>query len=366
MDLLRGLAVLLVMLLHFSLTYRLPAGPLGAWFTPHAVAVVVMNGNFGVTIFFVISGYLITGLAVRRHGSLAHVPWRDFYVLRASRLAAPLGVALTAITGLGLLGAPSFVNRVQGEVMPAWWFVVAVGSVLTFWHNVLMQSVGYFNYALNILWSLSVEEVFYLLFPWACARLGPRALIGLALGLVVSGPAYRALHVDHEVDYLYGYLACFDAIAIGCLTAAVAPRLRWPAHGRAMVTAIGAITLGTSYLSGIGDHEVFGFTGVALGTALLLASDAGGPASERWWASPGRWLGWLGRHSYELYLFHIVVLGLLRDAVPRDALPATGVQVGWLALFLALSCGVAAGVSRWVSIPASRWMRAAWGARRVG
>lgn len=75
-------------------------------------------------------------------------------------------------------------------------------------------------------------------------------------------------------------------------------------------------------LRGIHDNEVFGFAAIAAGTAVLLI----GVHNERvpGWALRSRALAglrWLGRHSYELYLFHIIVLGLMRSFVPRATMP---------------------------------------------
>ncbi|MEO8590512.1 MAG: acyltransferase [Flavobacteriales bacterium] len=361
-DLLRGIAVALVMLLHFSLTYRLPDSWLGDLITPKNVARLVMNGNYGVTMFFVISGFLITTNSLRRWGSLQQVDRSAFYRRRAERILPPLIIAVVVILALGLFDQPSFVNKQKGVVMePGFWWI-AIGSVLTFWHNVLMQAEGYFNYALNIYWSLSVEEVFYLAFPLLSSLLPKRIFLGLCALLVIAGPIYRALHVQEELDYLYGYLACFDAIALGCLAAFLAPRVRPSFPWRSGITVLAALALCIVYLSGIGGHEVFGFTGIAISTGVLLltGTSEGAQSTVTGWRQMIRWPGaairWMGRHSYEIYLFHIIVLGVIRDQLGRNDL-----QRAWkwplLVGFFLLSCGVAAVLARVVS---SKWMRALW------
>jgi len=86
----------------------------------------------------------------------------------------------------------------------------------------------------------------------------------------------------------------------------------------------------------------------------MLTSDSDSREVE-----PVRVLGplrWMGRHSYELYLFHIVVLACMRDLVPRDAL-ANGAKPLWLIVFVALSCIAAAVVSRYFTEPANRALR---------
>ncbi len=355
-DLLRGIAVVLVMLLHYSLTYRLPDSWLGDVFTPKSVARLVMNGNYGVTMFFVISGYLITTNSLHRWGSLQQVDRWAFYRRRALRILPPLLPAVVVIIVLGLVGMPSFVNKQHGELMaPGFWWL-AIGSVLTFWHNVLLQVEGYFNYALNIYWSLSVEEVFYLAFPLVCTVLPKRGFLIACALLVSAGPVYRALHVEQELDYLYGYLACFDAIAIGCLTAFVAPRVRLRRPWSVVITVVASVVLAVVHLSGIGGHEVFGFTGIALCTATLIAANVQARVVERPHSasavlrSPVVALRWMGRHSYELYLFHIIVLGVMRDQLGRDELPHAW-KLPWMLVFFGLSAWVAFGVGRW----ARRW-----------
>src|SRR6185437_12568304 len=195
-DFLRGVAIFAVLLLHFSLTYQLVDSPLSLILPAALLRAAVTNGNYGVTMFFVISGFLITSNNLLRYGRLQSVDLRQFYAFRFSRIIPPLILALTVIVVLGLLGVPSFGNGDGGNGPPPSFFI-AVLSVLTFWHNVLMEMVGYFNYCLNIYWSLSVEEVFYLTFPLACVLLKRnRYIVALCLAAIVLGPVYRGIHRD--------------------------------------------------------------------------------------------------------------------------------------------------------------------------
>ena len=229
--------------------------------------------------------------------------------------------------------------------------------MLTFWHNVLMQSAGYFNYCLNIYWSLSVEEVFYLGLPLACLALRRTGLIvALCVGAIVMGPVYRSWHTDNEIFFMYGYLACFDAIAFGCLTALLARRVTLAGNHARLLRLMAGIALAAVYLRGIAGHEIFGFSLVALASAGFLLGAANEDA--RAW-SAGRWSGalrWMGRHSYELYLFHIVVLGLMRNVLGKEQL-GYGARLRWLLLFVVLSALAAALVSRYVSEPANAALR---------
>ena len=357
-DLLRGVAILLVLLLHYSLTYRLSKSPLADWFGVNAVRAVVNNGNYGVTVFFVVSGYLITSNTLRRFGSLAAIDMRAFYVMRAARILPPLVLAVLIIVTLGLLGVPSFGNNDAGKNLPASYYFLAVASVLSFTHNLLMQSVGYFNYCLNIYWSLSVEEVFYLAFPLLCVLARRRALIvAMCLCAIAVGPIYRHVHADDELFFMVGYAACFDAIAFGCLAALLAAVKRPPPMAARWVGVAAAFALGASYLAGIRNHEAFGFTAVAASMAVLVwcasASNGAGWADARWLAP----LRWAGRHSYELYLFHIIVLAAMRELVPRAQMSADW-KLPSLLLFIAASASVAALVARYFSEPINAALRA--------
>ena len=358
-DLLRGAAITLVLLLHFSLTYRLSASPLAEWFGRDHVRALVNNGNYGVTMFFVVSGYLITSNALRRYGSLAAIDVRTFYGQRIARILPPLLLAVAIIVGLGLLGVPSFDNASGGKAMPASFFIVAVASVLSFTHNLLMQSTGYFNYCLNIYWSLSVEEMFYLAFPLLCVLAKRRSLVvAMCLAAIAIGPMYRSTHADDELFFMYGYAACFDAIAFGCLAALLAERVK-PSRVAARALGIAAtLALAATYLAGIGGHEVFGFSAVAACAAVFVwcasasVGDGDGWADARGLAP----LRWAGRHSYELYLFHIVILAAMRDLLPRDQLGYAW-KLPWLLLFIALSAIVAGAVARYFSEPINAALR---------
>lgn len=379
-DLLRGISVLLVMLLHFTLTYRLSDSVFATVLTPRFLKALLSNGNYGVTVFFVISGFLITSTSLDRFGSLGDVRLRHFYAFRASRIVPCLMVALAIIVVLGLAGVPSFMNRMRGHDFPPSYFLTVVLSVLTFWHNVLMGAVGYFNYAVNIYWSLSVEEAFYLAFPLLCVALKRKWLILLVWGAaIVLGPIYRSRHADDEIFFMYGYWACFDAIAFGCCAAVLSRRFRLERPWARLLDVAAAALVVVTYLRGISGHEVFGFTLVAFGTALLLLNarqDVSGapiirPPAPTWiasrrplrlaWELPRRALDlvrWFGRHSYELYLFHIIVLGLMREVVKGRDL-AYAHKPLWLLLYLVTSALVAGVIARFYSEPANRLLRAA-------
>lgn len=363
-DVLRGVSILLVLILHFHLAYNLAKSSFASWFSPNFVTAVARNGNYGVTIFFVISGFLITSTSLRRFGSLGKISARKFYTFRFARIFPCLLLILAVITSLGLAGVPYFKSDGAKDVS----FLTADFSVLTFWHNVLMAKVGYFNYGLNILWSLSVEEVFYLVFPLLCLLLRRDALILCVwLAAIIFGPIYRSHHADDEIKFLYGYFACFDAIAMGCCVALLSRSslvrdvFRRPI-GRLLQLAACAFIAWIYLRKDIDSAAIFGPSLVAAGTALFLFVEGAIQGSSAEVHSQNLLqrlltpLAWFGSHSYELYLFHIVVLAFMRNAYDRHTLPASDKPL-WFLLFLLLATLLAALMARLYSEPLNARIR---------
>ena len=170
-DVLRGISILLVMLHHYSIAYPLNGSLLSAILGWEIVGAITRNGNYGVTIFFVISGYVITSNVYRRHGELDNIDARAFYWFRIARLVPCLLLLLVIVNGFASAGVGTFQTHAAGASRLAW-LLVNLAS-LTFWMNVLIGTYGWINYPLGVLWSLSVEEVFYLSFPF-CAFRFPR------------------------------------------------------------------------------------------------------------------------------------------------------------------------------------------------
>jgi hypothetical protein len=141
-DMLRGICILLVMLLHYSLSYHLQVSPLQEWVSIPTLRAIFYNGNYGVDIFFVISGFLITSNTLDRYGSLADVDIAHFYKLRFFRLYPLVIVVLVIITVLGVAGLSNFSNIHRGKNLGDNFFLIADISVLTFWHNMLLVVVS--------------------------------------------------------------------------------------------------------------------------------------------------------------------------------------------------------------------------------
>lgn len=363
-DMLRGLSILLVMLLHYTLAYRLVSSPLQEWIPAPVLRAIFYNGNYGVSMFFVISGFLITTNIIARYQSLSGIDVLHFYKLRFFRLYPLVVLALVIITALGLAGLSKFSNIAHKNPLGDGFFLIADLSVLTFWHNVLMETVGYFNYAMNIYWSLSVEEVFYLLYPVALLVLRRRwQLLCLAIACLIVAPIYREMHKDNELFFMYGNLACVDMLTYGCLAAIVSRRLAWKDPLRSMVAVAALIAAGWIYMRGIHGHEALGASWLGIFTAMLLMAVSGLQAGTiaRWLCSP---LAWLGSRSYEVYLFHVVVLGVMLELVPRTAMTVEH-KLPMLGLFFGVSVLLAWAIARFIGNPLNQRLRRRYGRRRA-
>jgi peptidoglycan/LPS O-acetylase OafA/YrhL len=354
-DLLRGVSIILVLLLHFAISYHLDYSILGTLFSKKAIVSITRNGNYGVTMFFVISGFLITSKSVDRYTQLGNISVLDFYLMRFARIVPTLVLLLVILVILSLTPLSIFHNSSSSGVS----MFTTVLSVLTFWHNILMEQAGYFNYCMNILWSLSVEEVFYFAFPILCLIFRKEHfIIPVWVLLIILGPIYRSFHTDDEIIALYGYWSCFDSIALGCCAALFVKKYTITGIKGKLLAFLGLALIAVTYLySGIMHNVVFGVSLVALGTAILLIQTYKRQMAPLFSKNIiTRITCWFGKNSYELYLFHIIVLAFMKTIVSRDQLNDY-TKVLWLVAFLLLSSLLAHFVSHFYSEPLNKKLR---------
>ncbi len=323
LDGVRGLAILLVIL--FLHTLMRPETLLDRVYVNLA-----RLGWSGVDLFFVLSGFLITGLLVDAKGGPHY--YRNFYVRRTLRifplyyafLFFTLRVApwLWPDTELAAMARESMEGRSE-----AWYWLY--GSNILFARD---ENFGHPNLAVT--WSLAIEEQFYLVWPFVVAMTSRRTLMWTCGGLIVTALGLRTALVLEGAHSLLPYVlpVCrMDALASGALVAlamrgdrtgpALAPA-RLLTLARIVGAAAAVILLSVWLLEDPFDDadwseplmQTAGYTVLALGYGAIVALAAGGPA-DSWIARFFRFsaLRILGRYSYALYLFHVPVRRFIRD-----------------------------------------------------
>jgi peptidoglycan/LPS O-acetylase OafA/YrhL len=389
-DVLRGLSIVLVLLNHVNM--RLFLAKLSYWQgLPQALHdALVWNGQNGVQIFFALSGYLITATSLRRWGSLSSIRVGEFYALRFARIAPLLLVLLAVLSTLHFVGTPGFVVGEETGGLGR-----ALIAALTFHINWLEAQRGYLPGSWDILWSLSVEEVFYLGFPLVCRLAGGsfgrwvgrgNLLMVILLGFVVMGPFARTvLTRGNEVWREVSYLGGMDAIAMGCLTALLLSRIAIGGAMRAWLSCIGIAGIG--YVLSLSDVTLqrtgLDMSLLGLCTCLLVTATAGrkyaagvtddeqaragsGSAAGAGWRSSWAWalgapLRWLGRRSYEVYLTHMLVVMSGFAVFKSVAMPGGAAVTLLFALVILVSALLGGAVEHYYSEPMNRMVR-----RRVG
>ena len=363
LDGIRGLAILLVLLCHLTIyggKYRFDQ-----WF-----GYLAWWGTIGVDLFFVLSGYLITGIlldARRRPGY-----FKDFYARRVLRIF-PLYYAVVA---LSLLVLPRLLPPAQAAR-----FGQIAGDEPYYWlylQNFSIARAGAWRHGvLDITWSLAIEEQFYLVWPTVVYLCSPRALKRLCAGLFVvaivsRAVASRGLHLPPLSVYVL--TPCrLDALAAGAF---LAVRAREPSGLAALVPVarrLGPVTGGaalavvvleyvahvvTTFDVGWGPYSGLvcpSLVALAFASLLVVVVEAErGAGLHRAFAS--RWMRFFGVYSYGLYLVHLPVRALVADKVygpawrsPRHAfLDVNGTEIVGQLIFYPLALAAIVPVA-WLS-----------------
>ena len=348
LDGLRALAVIAVLLYHADLSF-------------------IPGGFLGVEVFFVISGYLITALLLAEWHRRGHIDLKNFWIRRARRLLPALYVLLVVCMAYAVVFLPGEVAGLRGDV------VAAVGYV-TNWYLIVGQE-SYFEAVgrpslLKHLWSLAVEEQFYLIWPPVLAfglaigatRLRRRRTLILGLAGAVASAVAMALLYQPGVDPSRIYFGT-DTRATGLLCGAALAflwlpgakhrpsesrhyRLELPGRGRlrrrwkwtvpALLDIVGIAALGALiwFFLHLGEFQPFLYKGglplVALATTATIMA-----VVNPYTFIGARLLGsaplrWIGVRSYGIYLWHWPVFMVTRPDldVPLDGLPLLVLRLG--------------------------------------
>jgi peptidoglycan/LPS O-acetylase OafA/YrhL len=354
-DLLRGLAIFLVLMNHVNMRLAIARMPYTHGMPDQMVRSLFWSGQLGVQIFFAVSGFLITSTALRRWGTLSNVSVRDFYVLRFARIAPLLLLLLAVLSALHFAGLRDFIVRPKTGGLGR-----ALLAALTFHVNVLEAQRGYLPANWDILWSLAVEETFYFFFPLVCRVFRGRWLIGLLLVFVAIGPFGRTVLAHNEVWKEYSYLGGMDAIALGCLTALVVARIRFRQKALRVFCGVGSVLVGFSIcfsiLAGRWGLVRAGLdmSVIAIGVCLIMIA-----AAQSQWRSPRivKPLLMAGQRSYEVYLTHMFVVFAFFDWFVARGKPLA--IVPWLfVVVIVVAAALGEAVGRLYSEPMNRKLRA--------
>ena len=366
-DVLRGFSILSVVLLHTWIRMHFPGSPIYHEMRGRLAHLLLRNGDNGVTVFFAVSGFLITLTSLRRFGSLAQMRPMAFYRIRFARIAPLLLLLLAVLSVLHLGNVEGFRIPAKTTTLPH-----ALFAALTFHLNWLEAVHGYLPANWDVLWSLSVEEMFYLFFPLICVvllrlRRGMPLFVVLLLVFAAMGPFARTVWTKNPIWQEKTYLGGMDGIALGCLCALVTERLlrlgeglrkAWRKRlvamevvGAAMILLI-AVWPPWHWMRYVGRSGVDG-TVLALGACLVMVGSVVRGGAGSWWTASIRWFG---RHSYEVYLTHefIVVWGtMLYVKLRRGPLPL------WFLGILLVTAPLGAMVAKFFSEPMNRRLRGA-------
>ena len=329
----------------------------------HAGASELSGGFLGVDVFFVLSGFLITDLLLSGYDRVGRLDLRDFWARRARRLLPALGLMLIVVSAAATVIEPG-----QGASLRL--ALLAAVTYTSNWYQILhhvsyFATLGLFTAPppLDHLWSLAIEEQFYLIWPlilWLLIFLlnGRRARVTATLILAAMSALAMALEYspgDPSLVY-YGTDTHASALLIGAALALAFPLATVAALPAAQVRRLDAagvvglvlLAWAAGHFSG-NDRAVYpaGLILAAVGAAGLVAAAAGTGVIAAMTSLPP--LRWVGVRSYGIYLWHWPVIAL------AGAINGPGPTSAWLWLIEAgVTVGLAEASWRYVETPILR------------
>lgn len=304
----------------------------------HAFPETLRSGFMGVDIFFVISGYLITALLIARRGE----GLRAFYARRVRRLAPAL---VTVLAASWLFGAVALLPSEFAQLGRHMLAAATFSSNFVYWYE-----ASYFDSANTLkplihLWSLAIEEQFYLLFPFLLAwfwRRG-RSPEACVLLLLVASLGLSFLMRDTGVAGFYAPFTRWWELLMGAALAFAAREGESPAGLRHLwVPGVALLGAGIWLITGAMPYPGAMALLPTLGTALLIMAGPRALANRVLGLRP---LAALGRMSYPLYLWHWPLLSYAHIIAPEP--PSAALR--WALLGAALL--LAAATYRWIERP---------------
>jgi peptidoglycan/LPS O-acetylase OafA/YrhL len=312
LDGLRGLAIILVLLHH--LTYYRPTAGIDA-----VIGDVIFFFWTGVDLFFVLSGFLITGILLDTRDGDGY--FKNFYARRVLRIF-PLYYLVLFIAFVVLPQFPAvhqvvIAQDLSVDLPPQWpyWFYLTNFSVAEY---------GWVHGWLDVAWSLAIEEQFYLIWPlviWLCP---PRLMAWLCTGIFIAEVFARSFARASDVDVLPIYVVTWfrvDGLVLGALLAVARRKGLMPALGRLAPYVTIAAVAGLVAVTIMGGHtwwwnrrmQQFGYSLIAVLAGTMLVAAISRPPTSLWprMLSAG-WLRAFGKYSYCLYLIHLPVMRAVR------------------------------------------------------
>ena len=314
-------------------------------FLAHVLAGMGATGAFGVSLFFVLSSYLITELLLREKDLIGTLDVRSFYIRRILRIW-PLYFAFLALAVVLQWVVPGQHVTWRSGV----WFSLLAGNWFIVFH-------GFPSSVIFPLWSVSIEEQFYITWPAVVRKVTEAGMLvcaGALLAAATLARFYLGMHHTGESEVWCNTFVQLDPIAIGILLAVLlkgeVPRFSRLARLAMLVAGITGLALGSLYFGIKNDplttaRIVLGYPSIAIGGALVLLSVLRYKAGKS-----NRVLVYLGRISYGLYVFHVLGL-LISDYAVHDqtaSLLRYSLRVG---VALAATITMAAISFRWLETP---------------